>query len=57
MHVHVHSPQGEAKFWIEPKIELAKNYGLNSRALASVQRLIEEREDEIREAWEAHFGS
>ena len=57
MHVHVHAPQGEAKFWIEPKIELANNYGLNSRALASVQRLIEEHENEIREAWEAHFGS
>ena len=37
MHVHVHAPRGEAKFWMEPKIELAKNYGLNSRALGSVQ--------------------
>jgi hypothetical protein len=57
MHVHVHAAQGEAKFWIEPKIELAKNYGLSSRALASVQRLIEEHEHEIRKAWEKHFGS
>lgn len=57
MHVHVHAPQGEAKFWMEPRIELAKNYGLSSRALASVQRLIEEHEDEIRKAWKAHFGS
>ena len=29
MHVHVHSPQGEAKFWMEPEIELAKSYGLS----------------------------
>lgn len=57
MHVHVYAPQGEAKFWIEPKIALANNYGLSSRALASVQRLIEEHEGEIREAWKAHFGS
>lgn len=57
MHVHVHAPQGEAKFWMEPKIELAKNYGLSSRVLASVQRLIEEHENEIRKAWKAHFGS
>lgn len=56
MHVHVYAPQGEAKFWIEPKIELANNYGLSSRALASVQRLIEEHKDEIREAWQTHFG-
>ncbi len=57
MHVHVHAPQGEAKFWMEPGVELAKNYGLSGRVLASVQRLIEEHEDEIREAWKAHFGS
>jgi hypothetical protein len=25
MHVHVISPGGEAKFWLEPKIELAVN--------------------------------
>jgi hypothetical protein len=56
MHVHVHAPQGEAKFWMEPKIELANNYDLTSRDLKSVQRLIEEHQDEIREAWKAHFG-
>jgi hypothetical protein len=56
MHVHVHAPQGEAKFWMEPKIELAKNYGLSSRVLTSVQRLIEEHENEIHKAWKTHFG-
>jgi hypothetical protein len=56
MHVHVHAAQGEAKFWIEPKIELANNFGLSSRALTSVRRLIEEHEDEIRKAWKTHFG-
>ena len=29
VHIHVVSAQGEAKFWIEPKIELARNYGLS----------------------------
>jgi hypothetical protein len=41
---------------MEPKIELAKNYGLSSRALAAVRRLIEEHDDEIRKAWKTHFG-
>jgi len=27
MHVHVVSADGEAKFWIEPVIEVAQNYG------------------------------
>ena len=25
-HVHVYSPKGEAKFWIEPSVALAQNY-------------------------------
>jgi hypothetical protein len=36
---------------------IGEQLSLNSRALASAQRLIEEHENEIREAWEAHFGS
>ncbi|WP_218961229.1 DUF4160 domain-containing protein [Desulfobotulus mexicanus] len=29
MHVHIFSASGEAKFWIFPEIELARNYGYN----------------------------
>ena len=29
MHVHVQHPTGEAKFWLEPEIELARNYRSN----------------------------
>jgi hypothetical protein len=56
MHVHVQSADGEAKFWLEPEIELARNYGLNTRQVNTVLRLVKEHEDEIREAWQAHFG-
>lgn len=28
--VHVYTPEGEAKFWLEPKIELAINKGMRS---------------------------
>ncbi len=51
------SPDGEAKFWIEPKIKLARNHELNAQDLRRVERLIEEREQEIRDAWHRHFGS
>jgi hypothetical protein len=56
MHVHVHCAEGEAKFWMEPKIELAQNYGLSSGDLRLVQQLIEEHQDEITGAWKQHFG-
>ena len=56
IHVHVQSAAGEAKFWLEPRIEVAKNYGLNARQLNAALRLVEEHEDEIRSAWNSHFG-
>ncbi len=28
MHVHVIRAEGDAKFWLEAEIELARNYGL-----------------------------
>jgi len=56
MHIHVHHESGEAKFWMEPTIELAHNYGLSQRCVATALRLILEHEHEIRTAWKAHFG-
>jgi hypothetical protein len=55
IHVHVQAPEGEAKFWIEPAIELARNYGLSDSQLGTALRLIQEHEREIRDAWQAHF--
>ena len=50
IHVHVQSADGEAKFWLEPRIELAQNYGLSPRSLRTVQQLIEAHESSIRQA-------
>lgn len=56
MHVHVISADGEAKFWLEPAIELAANKGLGSVELNELRQIVEERQDEIRERWHRHFG-
>ena len=56
-HVHVTGPRGEAKFWLEPSIEAAQNYGFTERELAAAEKLVKEHVDEIRRAWIAHFGS
>ena len=52
--MHVNSPDGEAKFWLEPGVELANNKGLSSVELHELSRIIEERRDEIRERWRQH---
>jgi hypothetical protein len=56
MHVHVHHEAGEAKFWLEPDIAVARNYGLSPTRLTAALRLVQEHEDEIRAAWQTHFG-
>lgn len=57
LHVHVQGPEGEAKFWIEPRIELASQRGLSASALSRARRLIRSHESQIREAWRAYFGA
>jgi hypothetical protein len=56
MHVHIQGPDGEAKFSLEPEIELVMSVGLPRHQLRSVQAMVEEHEDEIRAAWKRHFG-
>jgi Domain of unknown function (DUF4160) len=56
MHVHVYRSTGEAKFWMEPEIELARNYGLTDRQLDTALRLIRDHEYEICAAWKKHFS-
>jgi hypothetical protein len=55
-HVHVLSPDGEAKFRLEPSIELAVNCGFKAHQISEMEKVIEEREDEIRNAWNRYFG-
>ncbi len=55
-HVHVISEQGEAKFWLEPDIQLAKAYRYRRLALKEIKSIIEEHYDELIRAWQDHFG-
>lgn len=55
MHVHVSSPEGEAKFWLVPTVALCDNYRLSPRALKELKTIIKSREDEIIDAWKKHF--
>lgn len=57
MHVHVVSGDGEAKFWLEPDIELASNYHYSKKQLKVVEKLIEGHKDELICAWEEHFSN
>ena len=55
MHVHVAHTDGEAKFWLEPKIELASHLGLSSKQLRDVLSLVEGHYEELVDAWHRFF--
>ena len=42
MHVHVTHTDGEAKFWLEPQIELAMNQGLSKPQINEVLLLVQD---------------
>ena len=55
-HVHVAHPDGEAKFWLEPSVQLAVNIGLSPVQLKQAQTVVEAHIREIEDAWHRHFG-
>ena len=57
MHVHVYCENGEAKFWMEPEIELARNHRLSRLQLKQIEKIIEDHYDEFTAAWQTHFSS
>jgi len=57
IHIHVISPDGEAKFWVAPEIVLAKNFGFSQSQVKELKSVIEEHKDDIESAWREHFTS
>ena len=57
MHVHVHCADGEAKYWLEPTIELAVNHGLSAQQLVKIKKIVEEHKSDLIQAWNSYFGT
>ena len=55
-YVHVYCGDGEAKIWLEPEIELAKNYSLSRLQLKQIEEIIEDHYNELTSAWQQHFN-
>jgi hypothetical protein len=56
IHIHVIGPNGEAKFWMEPNIELAQSVGFTEMELKKLIIVINSHRNEIIESWRTHFG-
>ncbi|MBM3405538.1 MAG: DUF4160 domain-containing protein [Bacteroidetes bacterium] len=55
-HIHVATPEGTAKFWLEPIVSLADFYNLSQKDLKELQLIVEEMQDEFIEKWNKHFN-
>lgn len=56
MHIHVLSGRQEAKFWLEPKVELAKNSGIPEHKLNEIKKIVEKYADSFKEQFRHHIG-
>ena len=55
-HVHVDRDARTAKFWLTP-VALASNLGFQARELGTIERLIQQHQQMLVEAWNEYFGS
>jgi hypothetical protein len=47
-HIHVATPDGECKFWLEP-VRLARNKGVAPHVVRVIEKLVFENQDLLRE--------
>jgi hypothetical protein len=53
-HIHVERDENVAKFWLNP-VRLHRNKGFGRPELRRIQRIIEERQSALLEAWHGYF--
>ena len=55
-HIHVVKAECEAKFWLEPTIELADNYGFKNKELKKITELLEKYGEEFKRKFTEYIG-
>ena len=55
-HVHVRSPDGECKFWLDPVL-LARNNGIAAHELRTIERRVFENRGMLMEKYHEFHGS
>jgi len=55
-HMHVDRENRSAKFWLDPDVALADNYGYNRKELRDIERIIRENLEVLINEWDAFCG-
>ena len=54
-HVHVECDDKIAKFWLDP-IRLQSSYGFSRQEISRIQKIIQEHQRQLMEAWNDYFS-
>lgn len=57
IHVHVSKDDAEAKFQIDPQVELLENHGLKPQDIRTAEAAIMENREIIIERWNEYFNN
>lgn len=55
-HIHVERDDFGAKFWLSP-VGLVRNFGFSPSELNKIQKIVEDNEQILLEAWHEFFGT
>jgi len=55
--MHVDREKMSAKFWLDPDISLAENYGFNRKELRDIERIMHDNLEKLRNEWDAFCES
>ena len=56
VHIHVIKAEKEAKFWLEPNIELADNFGFSSKEINIIKNKLTEYASDFKHKYAIHVG-
>ncbi|MDP2993000.1 MAG: DUF4160 domain-containing protein [Deltaproteobacteria bacterium] len=55
-HIHVEYDNKLAKFWLDP-VRLQGSYGFNRNEISCIQKMVQEHQTQLMEAWNEYFGN
>ena len=55
-HIHVRKAGAEAKFWLAPNVQLARNDGFDAPTLRRIERLVTKYRNQLEGSWNEYFA-
>lgn len=54
-HIHIRKGGSEAKFWLKPQVQLARNDGFDALTLRKIAAMVKNHQTQLLRAWNDYF--